>query len=112
MDYTIAAIATPPGEGGIAIVRISGQETISIASKIFSKDITALPSHKALFGKFLDGNETIDSGLILLMRAPNSFTGEDIVECHCHGSTLIARRLLNAILKAGARMAEPGEFTR
>lgn len=112
MDHTIGAIATPPGEGGVAIVRISGQEAISIASKIFSKNIANLPSHKALFGKFLDGNEVIDNGLVLLMRAPNSFTGEDVVECHCHGSTLIARRLLSAILKAGARMAEPGEFTR
>jgi tRNA modification GTPase len=112
MDHSIAAIATPPGEGGVAIVRISGKEAIAIASKIFSKDITNLASHKALFGKFLDGNEAIDSGLILLMRAPNSFTGEDVVECHCHGSTFIARRLLTAILKAGATLAGPGEFTK
>jgi tRNA modification GTPase len=112
MDKTIAAIATPLGEGGVAIVRISGDQALDIASKIFSKDVNALPSHTASFGKFLDNGEVFDEGLLLPMRAPKSFTGEDVVECHCHGSSLIAKRLLNAILKAGARMAEPGEFTK
>ncbi len=110
---TIAAIATPPGEGGVAIVRISGENAIAVASKIFSRPVSNLRSHTAYFGKFLsEHGATIDEGLLLVMRAPKSFTGEDVVELHCHGSSLIARHLLDAAVKAGARMAEPGEFTR
>ncbi|MBS3902767.1 MAG: tRNA uridine-5-carboxymethylaminomethyl(34) synthesis GTPase MnmE [Anaplasmataceae bacterium] len=110
---TIAAIATPPGEGGVAIIRISGSQALDIAAKVFSKSIHMLSSHTVSFGKFLNhqGN-AIDEGLALVMRAPKSYTGENVVEFHCHGGHLISRHLLDAVLFAGAKMAEPGEFTR
>lgn len=107
MDKTIAAIATPPGEGGVAVIRISGKEALEIADKIFSGSVHSYASHTAHFGKFLD----IDEGLLLVMRAPSSYTGEDTVELNCHGGSLITRRLLQAVLDAGAAPAGPGEFT-
>ncbi len=110
---TIAAIATPPGEGGVAILRISGKEARAVAARVFSRPLLQMCSHKVYFGKFLDGGgSVIDEGLAIVMQAPKSFTGEDVVEFHCHGSSLIARHLLEAVLNAGARMADPGEFTR
>jgi tRNA modification GTPase len=112
-DSTIAAIATPAGEGGVAIIRVSGQDAKTIASKVFSKPMDKLRSHTVHFGHFLnDQGISIDKGLAIFMQGPKSFTGEDVVEFHCHGSSLIARLLLESLLKAGARMAEPGEFTR
>lgn len=109
---TIAAIATPPGEGGIAIVRLSGSKSISIANQIFSKQIAQLPSHTLYFGKFLDSSrQVIDTGLTAIMRAPNSYTGEDIIEFHCHGNTIIAETILMRSIELGARIAHPGEFT-
>jgi tRNA modification GTPase len=104
---TIAAIATPPGEGGIAVIRISGPSALEIADKIFSGPVHSYPTHTAHFGKFLD----IDEGILLVMRGPNSYTGEDTVECNCHGGSLVTRKLLEAILAAGAEPAGPGEFT-
>jgi len=110
---TIAAIATPPGEGGVAIIRISGKDAREIASRVFSRPAHLLRSHTVYFGKFLnDQGSTIDEGLAIVMQAPKSFTGEDVVEFHCHGSSLLAKNLLETVLKAGARMAGPGEFTR
>lgn len=109
---TIAAIATPPGEGGIAIIRLSGKESIAIASQIFSKKVDHLPSHTLHFGKFLDlSGQTIDTGLTAIMRAPNSYTGEDVIEFQCHGNTLIAQTILMRAIELGARIAHPGEFT-
>ncbi len=109
---TIAAIATPPGEGGVAVVRISGNDALSVAEKIFSGPVRAYKSHTAHFGKILGENgEVIDEGLALVMLAPRCYTGEDTVEIHCHGGSLVTRRVLDAILKAGARAAQPGEFT-
>ncbi len=109
---TIAAIATPPGEGGVAIVRISGNDAVGIAEKIFSGPIRAYKTHTAHFGNVIDveGN-VVDEALALVMLAPKSYTGEDTIEIHCHGGTLITRRVLDTILKAGARPAQPGEFT-
>jgi tRNA modification GTPase len=109
---TIAAIATPPGEGGVAIIRISGTEAISVAEKVFSGPIRSYKTHTAHFGKILglDGN-AIDEVLALVMLAPKSYTGEDTVEIHCHGGSLISRHVLQTILNAGARAAQPGEFT-
>ncbi len=108
---TIAAIATPPGEGGVAIIRISGSEALTIAARVFSGDIFSFASHTAHYGKFLREKEVIDTGLALVMRAPRSYTGELTVEFHCHGGSLISQRLLDVVIQAGARAAQPGEFT-
>lgn len=109
---TIAAVATPPGEGGVAIIRISGHQALDVAAKIFSGPIRAYATHTAHFGKILDADRnTIDEVLTLVMRAPRSYTGEDTVEVHCHGGSLITQQVLDVVLKAGARAALPGEFT-
>lgn len=109
---TVAAVATPPGEGGIAIIRISGSDAILVASKIFSGPVAQYKSHTAHLGKVigLDG-ESIDEVLLLVMKGPRSFTGEDTVEIHCHGGSLICRRVLETIIAAGAKPALPGEFS-
>lgn len=106
-EETIAAIATPPGEGGVAIIRISGPKAINVAEQLCSGRVSSYPSHTAHFCHFLD----IDTGLVLVMRAPNSYTGEETVELQCHGGSLIAKQLLEATFNAGARPADPGEFT-
>jgi tRNA modification GTPase len=109
---TIAAVATPPGEGGVAVIRISGREALSVAAKVFSGPIHTYRSHTAHVGKILGANgRVIDEVLALVMREPRSYTGEDTVEIHCHGGSLITRRVLETILSAGARAAQPGEFT-
>ncbi|MDN3508809.1 MAG: tRNA uridine-5-carboxymethylaminomethyl(34) synthesis GTPase MnmE [Candidatus Neptunochlamydia sp.] len=109
---TIAAIATPPGEGGIAVVRIAGDRAFEVADRIFSGPIQKYESHTIHFGKIIDpqGN-TIDEGLAVVMKNPRSYTGEDTVEIHCHGGVIITRKVLDAALKAGARAALPGGFT-
>jgi tRNA modification GTPase len=113
-DDTIAAIATPLGEGGLAILRISGPEATAIADKIFvGKDkLSAVPSHTLHFGKIIRDGLTIDEVLLAVLRAPRTFTREDTVEVSCHGGILPAKLILDAILENGARLAEPGEFTR
>lgn len=112
VNRTIAAIATPAGEGGISVIRISGNEAFSIASRIFSKDLTHLPSHTAHYGKILsESGECIDQVLVLIMRNPTSFTGEDVVEIHCHGGFLITSQVLQRVLEAGASSALAGEFS-
>ncbi len=109
---TIAAIATPPGNGGIAVIRISGEKALSIADKVFSGSIKSYKTHTAHFGKIRSKEgQTIDEGLALVFCAPNSYTGEDTVELHCHGGSLITRKVLEATLQAGAEPALPGEFT-
>lgn len=109
---TIAAVATPPGEGGVAVVRIAGDEALTVADRIFSGPIQNYETHTVHFGKIsdLEGN-VIDEGLAVVMKNPRSYTGEDTVEIHCHGGVLITRKVLDAALKAGARTALPGEFT-
>ncbi|MEA2721501.1 MAG: tRNA modification GTPase [Candidatus Eremiobacteraeota bacterium] len=109
---TIAAIATPPGKGAIAIVRCSGPDARAIAARVFrSRD--ALRDRVATYGEIVDaGGGLIDRGLALAMTAPRTVTGEDVVELHVHGSPVIARETLRALLHAGARSAGPGEFTR
>lgn len=111
LDDTIAAITTPPGEGGIAVIRISGKQAIRIADELFSGPVTTFASHTAHFGQFLFKEEVIDEGLLLVMKAPRSYTGEDTVEVNCHGGSLVSRKVLEAILALGARAASPGEFT-
>lgn len=109
---TIAAIATPPGEGGVAIIRISGDEALNIASRIFSGPVMTYRSHTAHFGQIRNAKgEHIDDVLLLVMLGKRSYTGESTVEIHCHGGSLITRRVLEVVLQAGARAALPGEFT-
>ncbi len=109
---TIAAIATPPGEGGVAIIRISGNNALDIAAEIFSGPVKAYKTHTAHYGRILDRQkQRVDDVLLLVMLGKKSYTGEDTVEVHCHGGSLIARRVLEVVLQAGARAAFPGEFT-
>lgn len=109
---TVAAIATPPGEGGIAVIRISGKDAVPVAEKVFSGDVTKYSSHTVHFGSIVDAaGSRVDDVLLVVMRAPKSYTGEDTVEISCHGGSLIARKVLEVILSSGARAALPGEFT-
>lgn len=109
---TIAAVATAPGEGGIAVIRISGNDALKVANQVFSGDVFSYTTHTAHYGKIVDeAHHSIDEVLLLVMRAPKSFTGEDVVEIHCHGGSLITRKVLERILRAGARAALPGEFS-
>ncbi len=109
---TIAAIATPPGSGGVAIIRISGNDALDAASKIFSGPIHTYKTHTAHYGKIIDENGAkVDDVLVLVMLGKRSYTGEDTVEIHCHGGSLITRRVLDVVLKTGVRAARPGEFT-
>lgn len=114
----IAAIATAPGEGGIAIIRLSGTKVIDIASNIFEPrfpevNIKEKKSHTLTLGWIIDKQEEkIDEVLLGIMRAPASYTGEDVVEINCHGGTLPARKCLERVLELDVRLAEPGEFTR
>lgn len=109
---TVAALATPPGEGGIAVLRISGREAVQVADKVFSGDVMSFPTHTVHFGSIVDSSGGhVDDVLLVVMLAPKSYTGEDTVEISCHGGSLIARRVLEVVLAAGARAALPGEFT-
>lgn len=109
---TIAAVATPPGEGGIAVIRLSGDDAFPLAKKIFSGNVDSYATHTAHYGKVLDEKgKSIDEVLLLIMRGSRSFTGEDTVEIHCHGGSLITRRVLERVLQVGANPALPGEFS-
>lgn len=109
---TIAAVATPPGEGGVAVIRISGDQAVEIAAKVYSGPLRSYASHTLHFGRIVTPKgETVDEVLIAVMKAPRSYTGEETVEIHCHGGSLITRRVLQTVLEAGARAALPGEFT-
>ena len=114
---TIAAIATAPGAGGIAVVRLSGPESYAVAAKVFhpanpDKRVEDAKGYTALFGHFMEGEEAFDEGVALFFRAPHSYTGEDVVELSCHGGSAVARRLVESCIAAGAAPAAPGEYTR
>ena len=114
---TIAAIATAMGNSGIGIVRISGDEAIEVADRVFKlkggkETLKEQKSHTIHYGFVCDGDEVIDEVLVMLMKGPRSFTAEDTVEIDCHGGMLVTRRILEAVLRAGARLADPGEFTK
>ena len=116
MEYshdTISAISTPLGVGGISVLRVSGDEAINVVSEIFKSKIHLKdhPSHKAIFGRILDAKKLVDEVLVTVFKAPHSYTGEDVVEISCHGSTFITNQIL-AILLRKTRLAEPGEFTQ
>lgn len=109
---TIAAIATPPGEGGVAIIRISGRDALKVAAKSWSGEVASYPSHTVHYGRVVDRDgRTVDDGLLIPFLGSSSYTGEDTIELQCHGGGLIARRVLEVVLAAGARQALPGEFT-
>ncbi len=112
MEDTICAAATALGVGAISIIRISGPETIAIVNKIFSSDLTNKESHTITYGFIVDGKEKVDEVLIMLMRSPKTYTKEDIIEINCHGGINTTNKVLELLLKNGARLAEPGEFTK
>ncbi len=109
---TIAAISTPIGHGGIGIIRISGPDSVSIAKKIFKSKNAKYEPNSIVYGKIYDRDTVVDEVLVSYFKAPNSYTGEDIVEINSHGGILIVDRILELTLSNGARLAEPGEFTK
>lgn len=115
-NQTIAAISTAVTESGIGIVRISGEHAIEIADRIYrgknQKKLKDQKTHTIHYGYIADGDETIDEVLVLIMKGPHSYTGEDTVEIDCHGGVFVVRKILETVIKYGARPAEPGEFTK
>ena len=113
---TIAAISTAMSNSGIGIVRMSGDEAVEIADRIYKgkkeKRLSEQPSHTIHYGYITDGEDTIDEVLVMIMRGPHSYTGEDTVEIDCHGGVFAMQRVLDTVLKNGAEIAEPGEFTK
>ena len=107
---TIAAIATPIGTGGVGVIRISGDKSFEIIDKIYSKH--NIEAGKISHGWIVDGGKKIDEVLLLPFKNPHSYTGEDVIEIHCHGGINVVRNILDVVLKNGARMAERGEFTK
>lgn len=109
---TIVARATPPGEGGVAIVRMSGPACAAILARVFApQNGRPLANRRLTFGHVMDGGAVVDEAMVVLMRAPHSYTREDVAEIQCHGSDALVRRIVRLAMDAGARMAEPGEFT-
>ena len=115
-DHTIAALSTPPGKGGVALIRISGRDARDVAERVFhaksGKSVFALAPRCAVYGDVLFEGEAIDDVLLTVFPAPNSYTGEDTVEITCHGASPIVEAILSALFAAGAMPAAPGEFTR
>ena len=112
MEDTIVAISTSTGVGAISIIRLSGNDALTIASKVFTKDLIKVDSHTIHYGFIKDKNEKIDEVLVSVMKAPKTFTREDIVEINCHGGIATTNKVLEVLLENGARLAEPGEFTK
>lgn len=114
---TIAAIATGVGSGGISIIRISGDNALTVIDKIYrskngNKLLSEQKSHTIHYGFIVDGNETVDEVMVTVMRAPSTYTREDVVEINCHGGIVVTKKILDIVLKQGVRLAEPGEFTK
>ena len=113
MDDTITAISTTLGVGAISIIRVSGKESINIVNQIFKgKDLSKVSSHTIHYGHIIDKDQIIDEVLVTIMKAPKTFTTEDIVEINAHGGIITTNRILELLLKNGCRLAEPGEFTK
>ncbi len=117
MEDTIAAIATAMAPSGIGIVRISGPEAVAVADRLYrgkkkEKKLADMKSHTIHYGWIVEKEQVLDEVLVMLMRGPHSYTGEDTVEIDCHGGVLAVKRVLEAVLHAGARIADPGEFTK
>jgi len=116
-EDTIVAISTPPGISGIGIVRLSGPEARRIAEQMFRpadsrKHVSAQPTYTLLYGHVVEDGEVVDEALLTVMRAPKTYTTQDVVEINCHGGLIPLRRTLELCLEYGARLADPGEFTR
>lgn len=114
---TIAAISTPPGEGAISIVRLSGDQAVALADKVYrcgKKSLLEVPSHTIHYGHITDpkNEQIIDEVMVSVMLAPKTFTREDVVEINCHGGIVVVNQILQLLLREGARLAEPGEFTK
>ena len=109
---SICAISSPPGKGGVAVIRISGLNSILIVDKIFSKSINESKGYQIFYGKIISEGEHIDDVLVTVFKNPQSFTGEDTVEINCHGSIFIQQKILTLLCENGARIAEPGEFSK
>ncbi len=113
---TIAAISTPPGEGAISIVRLSGDQAVTIADKVFkaNKSLADVASHTINYGHLYDPQteQLVDEVMVSVMRAPKTFTREDVIEINCHGGIVVVNQILQLLLRQGARLAEPGEFTK
>ncbi|KIL39625.1 tRNA modification GTPase [Gordoniibacillus kamchatkensis] len=116
MNDTIAAISTPLGEGGIAVIRVSGEQAVELTGHLFrsKQKLTEVPTHTVQYGTIRDpdSGEKLEEALVTVMRAPRSFTREDVVEIGCHGGIVAVKRVLDALLEQGIRLAEPGEFTK
>ncbi len=114
MSSTICALSTPYGRGGIAVIRVSGEDAILNTEKIFrsARPISDAPSHTVTFGKVFDKNGVIDEGLVTVFRAPKSFTGENVCEISCHGGIVGVNKIIDALMENGCSMAQPGEFTK
>ena len=117
MEQTIAAVATAPGEGGIGIVRVSGPESYEILKKIFRRPagerMETMENRRLIYGNIVDSSgSVIDEAMVVYMKAPHTYTGEDVAEIQCHGSSISLRRILAEILRSGAVLAERGEFTK
>lgn len=113
MNDTIAAISTTLGVGAISIIRVSGEKAIEIVNKIFKgRDLTSVDTHTINYGHIIDKDEIIDEVLVSVMKSPKTFTAEDVVEINCHGGISTTNRVLELVLNNGARLAEPGEFTK
>ena len=113
-EDTIAALSTPFGEGALAVIRLSGQQAIAVADRVWRGKLRVadLPARYAAFGSIVESGRSLDDVVLTVFRAPASYTGEDVVEISGHGGVLVSRRLLEALLRAGARSAEGGEFTQ
>jgi len=111
MFDTIVALATAPVKSALAIIRVSGEDSFGVVSKIFSRDLTHIAKRQIVYGKIIDGKESIDEVIVLVYVGPKSFTGENLVEIICHGSILIANQIIELLIKHGARLAVRGEFS-
>ena len=113
---TVAAVSTPRGKGGVAMVRVTGSEALKVAERVFApasgKKLSDYPANTAVHGVFSSSDGEFDDGMCVFFRAPRSFTGEDTAELYCHGGLLVTKKLLEAVIEAGASYAGPGEFTR
>ena len=113
MDTTIASISTALGSGAISIIRLSGPDALNIVNQIFKgKDLTKVESHTIHYGRIIEGTEQIDEVLVMVMLAPKTYTMEDVVEINCHGGIATTNKILELVIKKGAHLAEPGEFTK
>ena len=112
LDETICALATPAGIGAIGVIRVSGEQSIQIVNTLFrGKNLLEVPTHTLHFGKIMDGTELVDEVLVSVFKDTKSYTGENSIEISCHGSPYIQQRILSMLVQAGARLAQPGEFT-